>query len=55
MDITEVNKIKEMMEEVHNTSFVQLLEFKQQNNFPFDLMEDDLIVRLAQNNKNNIK
>ena len=45
MDTAEFNRIKEMMENVHRNYFPKVVELK--NSFPFDLLEDDLIVRFA--------
>ena len=51
MDDAEVDKIREMMEEVHKVYFPKVVELKKK--FPIDLLEDDLVVRFANMKKQN--
>jgi len=54
MDANEINKIREMMEEVHKVYFPKVVAFKRECKFPFELLEDDLIVKIVnmKNQKN---
>ncbi len=42
----EHNEIKKMMEEVHNTSFLKLLEFREQVSYPVTIIENDDYIRI---------